>query len=737
LKLNRSHSRNQAQFQARLEAQRQARRSNIEEVTDLSTVAAGNSLFKSSVDNFSNIDELVVAGNQSFENLDNVDFATFRNNKKLGRKTLKEVEKQVGRLHADRTSPEFKRDLSRVLNARYLQGHGIQVEAHLDAKEMRDLRKYFQKETSTYNVADAARSMNASLEAGLEDVGEIKLEAEKYLFTERGLPAEQFDERFANLKIQDLAKIRDFSDAWSTSQGGKFLRLTQGESFNQHRESMSREMLASYGYQHVNSVDLDTALSLLRDIDSEGPRTNDTIRESVNQSLAEGEKDYFVLNTRANQAVLRDIGVTQSELDGLEVSDKALAKAYPDDEPRESRAVRTKVLRDLLRALPLDERAVAREQLTETGANLINSEATLSAHFGERIQELTGNSVKINKMGAMQRANFTSALSKMPKALRLEVFTGPSKEIANQLEKAIESQFGIEVHRQAGTAPDGNKSVAPFVKDWTVQGLVDLYNAMNGMAKRGKLPETLIGNSTIAYVEGASESPSMSVGPQPIVTDPVGPWDRPGAFAHDSGKSGYYGMCAPDSTGHDTVYFCDDALKGTNADSADTITVGESTIIHEFGHAIQLGGTPGADTETRTKEQQVAMAEWSALSRWSEPDEVLADGVMGTFEYYYDPTVQVGKRREVATSYGASDPCEDFAEYAPYFFKAPDVAMELSAEKFLYLNEMVGGFYNKEQVRQVGHQLGLSRSDLQRAEETMRQKIAAAPGEAQIKLRSA
>jgi len=196
-------------------------------------------------------------------------------------------------------------------------------------------------------------------------------------------------------------------------------------------------------------------------------------------------------------------------------------------------------------------------------------------------------------------------------------------------------------------------------------------------------------------------------------------------------------MCSPDETGHDTVYFCDDALKGTNGDSANEITIGESTIIHEFGHAIQLGGTPGADAETRMAEQQLLMAEWSSLSRWTEPQNVLADGMIKDFEYYYDPTVQVAKREEVATSYGASDPCEDFAEYTPYFFKAPEVAMELSAEKFLYLNAMVGDFYSPEQISQVAERIGLSAPDIKAAESSMVQKVASAPKEANLQARSA
>lgn len=731
LKLNRSHSRTQAQFQARLEAQRRARQNQRESVDSFpQPEPILPSLFKSSLEpTYNSVDDLVVAGNREFEELDNVDFAKFRNDEELGQKTLAEVTKHITQLHGDRTTPEFKEDLSRVLNARYLQGHGVQVAPHLDADEMRDLRLYFQKETSTYNVADSVRFMNRALAEGEENVSQLQLGAEKYLFSERGVSAETFESHFADLKLEDLEKVRDFSDAWSTSQGGKFLSRSAGKDFNQHRDTMARNMLAAHGYEDLHRLDLDTTLSLLRDIDAEGPRTNATIKTTVNTALSQGVTDYFELNTKANTAILKELGMSEDDLQRLTVKDSALLEAYPDYAPREARAIRTRVLRDLLRVLPGDERQLAKLKL-RFEADLINAEEKLSDHFGSRISNLTAESVQIRDMGAMQRANFTSALSKLPEEIRLDVFTGPKEEIKNRLAQHVESQFGIEVHREAGQAPDGNPGAAPFVKDWTVQGLVDLYNAMSGMAKNGRLPETLIGNATIAYVEGSADSDSMAVGPQPIHNDPVGPWNSPGAFAHQSGKSGYYGMCSPDEEGHDTVYFCDDALLGANSDSAESVTIGESTIIHEFGHAIQLGGTPGSDTETRNAEQQQFMAEWSSLSRWSEPDNVLADGWMGSFEYYYDPTVQVGKRQEVATSYGASDPCEDYAEYTPYFFKAPDVALELSAEKFLYMNEFVGGFYEETQIEDLASQQNLTSQELEQARQRMRKKVAASAIEA-------
>jgi hypothetical protein len=732
LKINRQHTRGQSQIQARLEALKNAHRKNTETVESFPAPPAGNSLFKTDVPAYRSVDDLVVAGNKDFENLDNIDFAGFRNNRELGQATLRSVKDELNAFHADRTTDAYKQDLSRVLNARYLQGHGLRVEPHLDSGEMRTLRKYIQKETSTNNVADTVRAINSSMEKGVEEVGTLTLAAEEYLFTERGVSKPVFEQKFAHRSLKELEQVRDFSDAWSTSQGARFLNTVQGENFAENRESMARSMLAAHGYKNLESLDLDTVLSLLRDIDGEGPRTNASVKETVNRALSQGESDYFELSLQSNRQILKDIGVSQKLLSKLDVSDSQLRKAYPKTTPSEARATRTRVLRDLLRVLPRAERKQALEQLETGKSNLINAEKKLQKHFGTRISALTNGQVEFKEMGTMQRANFTASLHKLPAGVREQVFSGNEAEARQHLENVIEERFGVEVHREAGKTPDGSGQENPYIKDWPVQGLVDLFNAMNGMAKDGQLPNDLKGNSTICYVEGGAPSPSMAVGPQPISNDPVGPWNQPGAWAHESGTSGYFGMC-DSSSGHDLVYFCDDALKGSNADSAESVTIGESTIIHEFGHAIQLGGTPGAPKAARDLEQQLLMAEWSSLSDWREPGELLADGRMGSFEYYYDPTVQVGKRQEVATSYGASDPCEDFAEYTPYFFKAPDVAMELSLEKFLYYNDLVGGHYSGDRIEKIAVKLGHSEQDLTRTRAELARKVADSPGNAGLR----
>ena len=721
LKFNPQHHTNQVR------GQQERRRGQLQKVDGFPRPQDDTpSLFKSdSPSTFRNVDELVTSGNQDLGNLDKVDFLDFRNNKELGQSTLKQVERDLTPFHSDRSGQEYRSDLSRVLNARYLQGHGVQVEAHLDRGELADLRLYLQKEESSVNIADAVRAVNTSLSNGTEDVEQLTQDAEQFLYTERGLSPEAFQEKFGNYNLKDLAKVRNFADDWSTSQSGKFLQLAQGESFGENRDSMARDMLTSYGYKNLDALDLDTVLSLLRDINAEGPNTNSSIRESVNTETAQGETDYFVLNTRANQGILEELGLSSKAFQKMDVSDEKYLEKFPDLAPREARAIRTRVLRDLFRVLPSDERGLVLAELQETKTNLIDAEKQIKKHLGKRIGKLVNGGSKFSKMGAMQRANFTTALKRLPHRIRDRAFHGKTpKQAKNFLEKRIESEFQIDVHRKAGQSPDGDPSFSPFVKDWTVQGLVDLYNAMNSMAKDGKLPQTLRGNSTVVYVEGSpSSDAAMSLGPQPINQDTVGPWDRPGSYAHEAGKSGYFGMAGPDETAHDTVYLFDDALKESNADSSLKLTIGDSTLIHEFGHAIQLGGTPGLDSKTRAKEDQTLIAEWSSLSDWNEPGQVLADGQMDGAGYYYDPTVQVSKRHEVATSYGASDPIEDYAEYAPYFFTEPETAMKLSPEKFLYFNEMVGTFYDAEQINSVANELNISQEQLTKAGDSMVIKV--------------
>ncbi len=676
------------------------------------------------------LDELVLAGNESLGNLDNVDFADFRNDSKLAKKMLAEIRRKVEKFHPEGHGKAYNEDVRRVFNARYAQGHGVQVQAHLDGSELSKLRKYLQREDSSPNVADAVRSINSSLISGQQDVEFLIGDAERALFAERGVKGERFDTVFSGLSPETLKKTRDFAGSWANSESGKFLSVAQGTNFNELRESMARSILSERGYQGAETLDLDTVLSLVRDIDVEGPTTSATIKVAVNAAIRQGETNYFELSRKGNEAILQELGLDSKRLATLRVSDKELKNAYPDLAPAEARAVRTRVLRDLLRVCPDGERTAALDSLND--ADLIGAEKVLSKHFGRRIRHFGSDAVEYTEMGAMQRANLASGLSKLPEQVRNTAFGGAASRSAANLAKVIETQFGVNVHRKAGRAPNGNSSYSRYVQTPPVQTLTDLYNALASMSKDGKLPQNLGPSTTVAYMAGAPKSPSMTPVLLRQTADPVGPWDRPGSWVHREGKSGYFGECSQDEEGHDGIFLFDDATLGPNGDGQVGVSQGEGTLIHELSHAMQLGGTPGAPTSEREASDRLRTAEWASLSRWTEPDMKLADGAIDDYFYYYDPAVQVSVRSEVATSYGASDPAEDFAEFSPFFFKDPSTAMKLSPTKFLYLNGFTGGFYDESQLARIGEEAGLNAEALRTARIDMEAKVSRAPLEAAI-----
>lgn len=717
---------------ARMERQSALRRTSTESMSRLLLGPPGESIFKSedaAAPRFASVDALVLAGNQSFTNLDDVDFAKFRNDKELSAKILAETREHVALLHPEGAGKAFHEDVRRVLNARYLQAHGIQVQAHLDGNELAALRKYFQDQDKACNVADAARAINASLSRGVQDPKALLLSAEHGLFAERGVSEGDWTEKFAAQDLKTLKRTREFVDYYATSESGKYLSSAQGESFDAMRESMARQMLKDRGFQNVDGLDLKTVQTLLWDTDNEGPRSLATYRSAVSHLAGQGEKDYLALNIAGNEALLGELGVTPKLLKKLRVSKEALREAYPEVDPLMAKAERLRVLRDLLRVLPDGERAAAIVALERGETNLITAESSLSKHLGGRIRWHANGSVPTKGVGAMQRANMVSAFSKLPEELKARVFKGETGSVVRRMEAAIEEKFGIDVYRKAGTAPVADQSYGPFTTDWTPQALADLYNGLSAMLKDGRLPPGLAGTTKVTFMQGGPDSPSMTpVDLRPALEDPSEPFERPGVGSHKVGKSGFYGEASANENGHDWVVICDDAMMDNNSVGIVGQTLGERTVIHEFGHAIQLGGTPDVgDEASRQNETRKNMAEWSSLSVWTEGDGKIADGRQGDHEYYYDPGVKVQNRGQVSTSYGTTDPCEDFAEYVPFFFKDPEVAMGLSAEKFLYTNGLVGGFYSAGQIEDVARKAGLAPADLPAVVERVREKVRRAP----------
>lgn len=663
------------------------------------------------------VDDLVVAGNQDLGTLENVDFAGFRNDKEMSRAVLAEIREQVAPFHPEGRGKAYNDDVRRVYNARYAQGHGVQVQAHLDGDELAALRKYLQAQDTVPNVADAVRAINAGLAQGEEEVDRLLRGSEQALFAERGIGTEVYETSFASMDLEQLRKTRDFSDSWASSESGKFLKAADGVSLEQKRRAMAFSMLEQRGYSGIGSLDLPTVLSLLRDTEPEGPATNATIAHAVNAAVRAGEKDYFTLSRLGNEAILAELGLGAEALAALDVSDRALRKAYPEMSIAEARAVRTRVLRDLLRVLPGGERAQAVKELE--GSDLISAEKALSRHMGKRLRALGHDTVPYTRMGAMQRANLLSALSKLPEVLRSELFTGDPASAAERLEGIIERRWGIEIRR-------GDEGSSEYDRDLPLQTLADLHNALSAMSKDGKAPPGLGASTTISYMVGSPPSPSMT--PVTLRDDPdtLTPFDRPGQAAHRRGKSGFFGECGQDENGHDGVVLYDDSTLGPNGDGPVGLSQGEGTILHELAHAIQLGGVPGAPAPERDRSDRLRTAEWASLSNWREPDRRLADGAQGDYLYYYDPAVQVQHRDQIATAYGASDPSEDFAEFSPFFFRDPVAALKLSPEKFLYFDSLMGDFYGQRAVQLAG-QAGLSQQALEDARQSMLAKVAAAP----------
>lgn len=710
------------QFHQRLQRQRELKRNDLERADRV--LLGGEGLFKTELPKFNSIDELLLAGNQRFNNLDAVDFSGLRNDKKLGRKVLAEVREEVAKLGG---SPA---DVRRVFHGRYLQAHGVQLHDNLGTAELVALRRYLQTQDTSYNIADAVRGLNQSLAARQSEPDTLIRSAERFMYADRGVDGELFETTLNGLELGELKKLRDFSDAWSTSQGGRFLRLAarSGESFEQMRDGMARGMLGAQGYELPAHLELTTVLSLLRDVDPEGPRTNATLRVAINKALNSGERDYFELSRIGNEAVLAELGLKREELDRMAVSDAQLQEAYPEVSPAESRAIRTRVLRDLLRVLHDSERSQALSVVAGDGVNLINAEARLDQHFDVQLEQLTGLGGQGRDMGAQQSANFLSGVSRLPETLRGG--WGDSESFAKDaLERAIESEFRVEVHRQPGQYPGEANGYDPYVSDWSLQGLVDLHNGLSAMQHGDQLPPGLAGTTTLVHMVGAPTSPSLIPGITPEPSD-VGPWNRPGAWAHAAGKSGFYGEATYDDLGHDLVVLYDDALYAPNGDGVVGVNTNEATLVHELGHAVQLGGKPGQEKALRLAEERKLVAEWSSLSRWQESDGKLADGYEHDFNYYYNPSVQVGRRNEVATSYGASDPVEDFAEFSPFFFHDPDAALGLSPAKFLYFNNMAGGHYSQQQIRELAAARDISVEELVQLEDRMLDGLARAPGEA-------
>ncbi len=635
---------------------------------------------------------------------------------------------------------EYVQEVRRRVHLHVLEAHGVKGAKDVAAADLAGMRRHLQDLDDAYDIADAVKGMNTGLAAGVRDGRGVAIAAERHLWAERGVPAGDFAKLAKTLAPADLKRLRRFTDGWATSQTGRYLRVAAevgGKDALAIEAAVTRRLAGDMGITLParGGPDHQTLLSLVRDLEPEGPRSGRAVIEAVNQAIGRGETDYHRLNTLANRAVLRQLGLSARAVGELEVSDKALRAAFPDLAPAEARAVQIRLLRDALRVLPTDQRAAAVERLLAKQASLVDFETALTPFLRQRIDAglLNNRTLAAHlraEMSPMQQANFVASLERLPAPVREQIFaelagdpTRQARTALDRLATLIEAKWDVKVHRQQGAFPDKGWGYDPYVKDWTVQGMVDLHNGLDRMAVGGKLPKAVRG-TTFVRMDGDAPGTSMTPG----LLRPTGPATptlaRPGAEAYPGGT---FGEAMTNARGKDIVVLYDTALQVPNADEVAGVSAGEGTVVHEVGHAIQLGGPAGKKFAVRMEAEKKLVAEWSSLSGWHEADGALADGWVGDARYYKDPAVRVRARHEVATAYAVTDPVEDFAEFTRFFYNDPVTAMRLSPEKFVYYNQVVEGAYTQEKLLALAEATGLGRAGLAKAARTAASRTARAP----------
>jgi hypothetical protein len=633
-----------------------------------------------------------------------------------------------------------------VVHYNYLAMHGVNVPQSATTADMLQVRRYLQDFSNRYDLIDAVRGINEGWAKANGDSARIPLEAERVLFAERGVGPLFFGrlER-QGLGARDLKKVREFADRFATGESGKYLKqATDGlekVDLASVRGNITRRLLTDNGFILPRAGLADqTMVSLLRDLASEDGDNIRTIVKHTNQAFARGVTNYYELAENANRGLLSNLGVGADTLKALSLTDEAIQAAHPKGKAWPValiRAEQTKLLRDRLRVLPESERGLAVEALKAKGANMLNFDTVLDTHFQGALQRLSGSEQALvtamtDGMTLQQKANFVTDLSRVPAAVRQAAFenlTGSTADkqrtVVDRLSRQIEQDWQVSVHRQAGYYPnpaDWAREDDAFVKDWSVQGIAQLFNGLNQMAANGKVSPDLAG-TVYVNMDGSAPSPGMV----PFSKNPGKPlaFYKPGAAAYEGGTMGY-------RTGlpgnRDMIVLFDAAMKMPNADETIGVSMAEGTIIHESGHAIQLGGRPGMSDAAAKAAEKRAIKEWSLLSNWRERDGSLADGFKpvagGETRYYKDPSVEVGERAKVVSDYGATDPVEDFAEYTRGFFNDPKNAMAFSLEKFLYMNRTMGDRYSAKQVNAIAQELGLGTEAVAEAQTRLRRRLA-------------
>jgi hypothetical protein len=639
-------------------------------------------------------------------------------------------EHSVARLHGSKEVPPGG-------SLAYLKSQGIQIPANVTPGALKDLQAYLLDFTRSGDRANAVNGIRQGLAAGQRDAKQLLVAAEQSAYVHLGVPDAAFQLLARRgLTANDLQELRGYASKYAPSQSGNYLvRVAEQpglSSFTELRAAMTRDMAKDLGFVlPTTPLDNSTLLTLVDDVGDVNPDLRRTMIAGFNKGIARGETAYTALNAEGNREALRELGADDSLLAAMDPGEAALQSEK--DSVSYVRAKQLRLLRDRLRVLPPAQRAEAIETLRAGPASLLNFDRVLAPKLDAQLAALTGSSKEFvahltANMTAQQRANFVTALARLPLATRTATFTGLTGTLAAREAEAINrlaastEQMGVKVWRSPGRAPLADEMNPRAVKDWSLQSLVELHNALTAMAKDGQVPKNLRDTLYVHMIKLESAA-------------------RPSAHQHHLGlllkspgeesyKGGTDGVQVG-RDGKDYIQLFEMSTMWSNANVAAGMSTGEGTAIHESGHGIQLGGRPGDTKAEKVRRERLLMREWSGLSGWRNADGSAASGykrVGHAFEPIYKTSdVRVAERGAVITNYAASDPSEDYAEYTRFFYTQPVEALRTSPEKFLYLNRAGDEHYSADQIRQFANETGLREGDLLAATQRLDETVAKAP----------
>lgn len=648
-------------------------------------------------------------------------------------------------------SSEIKREMvqrvRKLVHLDFLKDSGLTMEAaaKLTPDDSAKLRRYFQDlgGSSVATVADATKGVNAAMGQGKIALTDLVTAGERSIYEGRGINPQAFDAFLeAGYTPDQMSKLRRFVDYVAPSQSRKYLPealkagIGQKPNLTLVREAALRKVMTDMGFQLPKDVSYGTMIDLLGDLNQETSDSTRRIVGWVNEALGKGERDYTAIREGVLKNMLGEVGVKPEALKALDAAKfvddtqgwrmdgnlKSMIQELGETQGREAygRLQTYERLRDRLRVLPDAQRQEALSLVPSLAQNPKQFETQFASLVEQQTAKLVGTDLKtagalLDGMREQQKANFVSALERMDDGVRRKLFAGLSgdkeavaKQFVDRIAPVIEKEFSVQLHREAKVAPFSHWSEkkAATITDWDPHGVTELYNGLADMRlANGDMPATLKG--TIFAREGKA--------PDAFLPDHMLPGGR-------GYRTGYKGQ--------DLVVLNGGALVGSNSSRPVGIPTAEGTVVHEAAHAMQLGGTLKNEAYKHSAamaEESRLVGEWSKLSKWAEPDKTFADRFWKTPEgprpYYKDNAVNVLDRATVVSRYGATDTVEDFAEFARYFHTDPTEALRVSPEKYVYLNQFVGGRYTPAQALAHAKAAGLDATRLQTAVDALRTKF--------------